>query len=309
MKRGFVLTLALVLVLGVAARVSAATGEVKVRRVEITLDKATVRPNQTLSLFASVIPANADEQDLYWESMNSEIAVVDEEGVVVGISPGVVEIRAASPAGRSASCTVTVSGGVIRSLGQQVKTADLPGAALSSGEVMHAAALRKDVEQALSGSSKASQLVTYRDKTVVSTAALRGAAYSAAYKGGSVRLRFFTEADGASAGYLLIDPALAPAEDFTIATGLTPNAAGSVADHAIAQFGRAAVLRLEHPGSFGMPVEVAARLDLSPLEGRPLTLYRYNQGRYIPLENQEYTVDSDGFFRFTATEGGYIIAA
>ncbi len=64
----------------------------------------------TISLVATVKPANADNPDLVWSSSNESVATVDIYGNVTAIAPGTAVIKASSTDGsnKSASCTVTV---------------------------------------------------------------------------------------------------------------------------------------------------------------------------------------------------------
>ena len=64
----------------------------------------------TVSLVATVKPANADNPDLVWSSSNESVATVDIYGNVTAIAPGTADIKASSTDGsnKSATCTVTV---------------------------------------------------------------------------------------------------------------------------------------------------------------------------------------------------------
>lgn len=91
---------------------------VKVINVEvsvksITLDKqtASIDVNGTLTLNATVLPAEASETGVTWSSDNTDVAIVDQSGVVTALATGTSTITATSKENLdiSASCVVTVT--------------------------------------------------------------------------------------------------------------------------------------------------------------------------------------------------------
>lgn len=83
----------------------------------VALDKkvATVNVGKTVTVKATVTPANADNKTLVWTSSNTKIATVS-NGVVKGVKAGRVIITAKTTDGSniSATCTVTVKQPVTR---------------------------------------------------------------------------------------------------------------------------------------------------------------------------------------------------
>lgn len=77
---------------------------------EITLNATGVRieVGKTIQLEATYRPADASHVVLNWESSDTSIATVNEEGFVTGIAPGVTTITCKSDNDISASCTVNV---------------------------------------------------------------------------------------------------------------------------------------------------------------------------------------------------------
>lgn len=77
--------------------------------IEISDTEATVDMGDKIELTASVIPSGATDQGISWESSDTDIATVDKDGVVKGISGGVAIITATSDdGGYVAHCILTV---------------------------------------------------------------------------------------------------------------------------------------------------------------------------------------------------------
>lgn len=76
----------------------------------ITLDRseASVQAGKTLKLQAAVTPSDSDDYDASWTSSAPEVARVDNEGTITGVSEGTAVITVKTLSGQSASCTVTV---------------------------------------------------------------------------------------------------------------------------------------------------------------------------------------------------------
>ena len=83
-----------------------ATCEVEVVAVSLPAT-ATVTVGKTLTLEAEV-PNDLPDQTLTWASDNTEVATVDENGVVTGVAAGTATITVTTGGGFTASCTVTV---------------------------------------------------------------------------------------------------------------------------------------------------------------------------------------------------------
>ena len=76
----------------------------------ITLDKtnAKVKFLESIQLNATVLPEQAEDKTVVWESSNPEIASVDNTGRVNGLGLGTVTITARTANGIETTCTVTV---------------------------------------------------------------------------------------------------------------------------------------------------------------------------------------------------------
>ena len=78
----------------------------------ISLDKteAALTKGQTLTLTASIAPADADNKTVTWRSSNTKVASVSEGGVVTALSTGTTTIYAISEDGEySATCEISVT--------------------------------------------------------------------------------------------------------------------------------------------------------------------------------------------------------
>jgi len=319
--------------LGAAVLLTAALGctafaasdkEIKVRTVAVEPDSITVRVNQTRTLGVYIRPYNAEDQTVYWETEDPDIAVVDMDGHVTGISPGTTKVFAVSVNGKTGSCKVTVPAHVLKGIETDVENAQTPGAEISGGETISALALRSDVEKAVKDGAKS---LTYNDKSQVSTASLRGAAYAAQSAGGQVQLKFATtsasetrgeadfffheEVSPKLQGWLVIDPKLAPKEDYQVGTWVWAEQDRVGEEQAKARQtlgGKTALIRLSHSGDFGMTVSVAAKAELGTLDPDTLALYHWDSatGSCTLLADQRYTLDQNGYLHFNTTKGGCI---
>lgn len=71
--------------------------------------EAELRPSQTLSLSAEVLPSDASDKALHWSSDNESVAIVDESGLVTAVSKGSAQIRVETADGFcSDNCTILV---------------------------------------------------------------------------------------------------------------------------------------------------------------------------------------------------------
>ncbi len=79
---------------------------------EVTLDKETIAfttADSTVTLVATVAPAEATDQTITWSSSNEAVATVDAEGNVKSVANGTTTITATSANGVAATCEVTVN--------------------------------------------------------------------------------------------------------------------------------------------------------------------------------------------------------
>lgn len=84
-------------------------GEISVTGITLSSETATISINKTITLTATIEPANATNTAITWESDRPDIATVT-DGVVTGISEGTAIITATTEDGnKTATCTVIVT--------------------------------------------------------------------------------------------------------------------------------------------------------------------------------------------------------
>ena len=86
--------------------------DVKVTSITISQTEATLKPNDTMQLEATVYPTNAANKKVNWKSSNEDVAIVTDEGFVLAVAEGEADItaEAADGSGIKAVCHVTVEG-------------------------------------------------------------------------------------------------------------------------------------------------------------------------------------------------------
>ncbi len=76
--------------------------------VSVSPSGLTLEMGKTTLLYATVLPANAQDKSVTWSSSSTSIATVSQTGVITGVKPGAATITARTWNGKTASCTVTV---------------------------------------------------------------------------------------------------------------------------------------------------------------------------------------------------------
>lgn len=85
---------------------------VPVERITLNRSYISIEKDTSATLVASIFPEDATDKSLTWCSSNENVASVA-NGVVCGIRNGTATITATSSNGKSASCTVTVTGDIL----------------------------------------------------------------------------------------------------------------------------------------------------------------------------------------------------
>lgn len=91
--------------------VKEATGGTAVTSVTLNQEDLSLEVGKTGKLSATVLPASAADKSITWSSSNTDVASVSRNGTVNANKAGTAVITATATNGKSASCTVTVTGG------------------------------------------------------------------------------------------------------------------------------------------------------------------------------------------------------
>ena len=94
---------------GVSASCTVTVSPIAVSSVALNMASATLLTGETESLTATVLPANATNPGVTWNTSNSAIATVSTSGVVTAVGRGIVNITATAGSVESAPCVVTVN--------------------------------------------------------------------------------------------------------------------------------------------------------------------------------------------------------
>lgn len=78
-------------------------------KVTLNTASATVPKGKTVTLTATVTPANANNTSVTWESSDDKVASVNNAGVVTGKKAGQATITATTVNGKTATCKITVA--------------------------------------------------------------------------------------------------------------------------------------------------------------------------------------------------------
>ncbi|MBR5661529.1 MAG: Ig-like domain-containing protein [Bacteroidales bacterium] len=97
---------------------------IEVESIVVTPETAEIFEGETVTLSATISPENASDKSFTWVSRSQDIAVVDNKGVVTGVSNGFVYIDAKAGNGTTGTCGIHVK-----------KDLRLKGIALSKSEL------------------------------------------------------------------------------------------------------------------------------------------------------------------------------
>ncbi|ULQ60955.1 Ig-like domain-containing protein [Brucepastera parasyntrophica] len=76
----------------------------------VSLSPVTLGVSDELKITPSIVPSSATNKSVEWLSLNPNVAIIDEEGNIRGMTPGTVTIHVkTSDGGHTATCTITVT--------------------------------------------------------------------------------------------------------------------------------------------------------------------------------------------------------
>ena len=136
----------------------------------VTLNETDIELTRgdTFTLEASVLPENADYENIEWSSSDTGIATVNQDGTVTAVAVGEATIKAEA-GGKSAECHVTVTGIPAESV-----TLDIHEISLNAGEtcVLTATVMPEDADdKSVTWTSSNESVATVTDGTVTAIAA------------------------------------------------------------------------------------------------------------------------------------------
>ena len=158
-----------------------------VKVTEVTLNKTSENlvAGKTLTLVATMKPDDAANKAVTWSSADSDIATVDENGVVTAVAAGTTTITATAQdgSGKSASCTVTVPPIKVTGL-----TVDPAPASVTTGKTVTLTATAKPenaTDKTVTWSSANEKIATVDENGVVTGVAVGTTTITATAKDGS----------------------------------------------------------------------------------------------------------------------------
>ena len=90
-----------------------ASGDTEVTSVSLNRSTLSLEVGRTGKLSATVLPASAANKSITWTSSQPDVASVSANGTITANKAGTTVITATAVNGKSASCTVTVTGGTV----------------------------------------------------------------------------------------------------------------------------------------------------------------------------------------------------
>ena len=107
-----ILTVLLVLMALLACDKNAREQEIIVSSVSLSQTTVEMLIGETVQLTATILPSNASDKSVTWTSSKQSVAAISNNGLITAIAEGQSTITASS-GGKSATCLVTVSKGVV----------------------------------------------------------------------------------------------------------------------------------------------------------------------------------------------------
>lgn len=102
-----------------------------VEEIELSADKDSLEIGETIKLDGTYGPSNADEPYFVWESMNEEVAEVDQYGLVTAKKPGKVSIKVLADDGSGVTGSITLTVNRAKRTNAHLKTLKLSAGRLN----------------------------------------------------------------------------------------------------------------------------------------------------------------------------------
>ncbi|MDR2932099.1 MAG: hypothetical protein LBV27_03230 [Oscillospiraceae bacterium] len=245
-----------------------------------------------------------DKNGKYLGETNSWLAYSDKYYVTdkrVDMGGGVVSNSSSSGSAASPSSSSTPSSG--------------SGTTSGTGTKVTADSVTKLTQTAVStAKSSGSKVATVRvkDALSISAEAVSAMVKTATASGMSARLNADTMNGSTVAGRLTLSPTASTKLSNDINLGVYVDAStNSAVKTKFTKWykNNLEVISLAHKGSFGMNVNVAAKIKLTNLDTNKLYLYAYNKttNTFAQIKNPNCVVDKSGYLHFTTSTGGEII--
>lgn len=162
------------------------------------------------------------------------------------------------------------------------------------------------------GTANPSVDLTTQNEESISAKDLQTIVTAAKNAGGSVRILADSTNGGSMTGRLYVKPANASVVTRDINYGIYTDSSNiSSTKNMFEKYynNNIAVIRLAQNTSYGFPVSIAAKVDLSNLNSKTLKFYSYDRttGKYYAIAAPAYWTDNSGFLHFNTTLAGDII--
>lgn len=157
---------------GLTAECEVTVKDVDVTAVILEQSEATIDTSSSVQLIATVYPERATYKTIKWESSDPSIAKVSSNGLVKGVYPGEVVIKASTSNGKYAECVVTVKNIPVKSISLNKKTLTMETRSTAKLVVSFnpSNASYKDI----TWTSSNTKVATVNDKGVVTSKSIKG---------------------------------------------------------------------------------------------------------------------------------------
>lgn len=287
--------------------------QVKAEKLEMGLDKMTVRVGSDRQLWVHLTPVDTTQDNVIWKSSDNDVATVNGRGIVTGVAAGSATITASVSDKATATCKVTVTG----TGGAKTSTGDEKVPTTATGTTLSAAEARSGVKAAALTTLRQNKgIAGFSGKSEIAPDAIQAAVATATeLRRDDIRLRFRTrDAEGYTQSFLTFDPRQASDRTQPLQTEVTLDSDAALsASRRFEKFyqNRVEIIHCREEGAYGFPVEIAVKADLTGMDSSNLHFYSYNleDNTYRPLSIASSYVNSSGFLVFSTDTGGLLVVS